>query len=223
MKIFQYSCKESNKVDLRQANAVLRKTPDVIIFEAPSEEKTPSSKFNKFTPDKKPLKDVKEYQKMLLHVSKRYKWVKSDISVYNNIVKLWESGHDIKLYNVDAKHELLKLSAEYGWCKTEKPYRKGTYFSWWVFIYLRERVMVKHISKIFDGLPQDAIVLMFMQKFHWLNVQFQLNNNNKDIFNYYFGKFDKVSLSNINRKVEDIGILALSKFWKKYSGFTKQS
>jgi len=217
MKIFQYSCKESNKIDTRQAEAVLRKKPDVIFFEAPFDNKDVEL-FNKFPINKKPFGKVKQYQKMLLKVSKKYRWVKSDILVFDNIVKLWKSGHDVKLYNVDGPSGLLKITIDNGWNRLDLPKRRGVHFGWWVYIYLREKVMSDNISKIIKKLPVDTVVLVFLQKFHWLNVKYQLQNKNKkDIFKYYFGKFKGVSISNINKTVDERCPKKLIKFWNKYS------
>jgi hypothetical protein len=217
MKIFQYSCRESNKIDNRQSEAVLRNKPDVIFFEAPFDNKDVEF-FNKFSVNKKPFRKVKEYQKMLLKVSKKYKWVKSDILVFDNIVKLWKSGHDVKLYNVDGPSDLLEITINNGWNKLDKPRRRGIHFSWWVYIYLRERIMSDNISKIIKKFPDDAVVLVFLQKFHWMNVKYQLQHKNKkDIFKYYFGKFKGVSIFNINKKVQESCPKDLIKFWDKYS------
>lgn len=218
MKILQFSCKESDKIDLRQADAVLKHRPDAIIFEAPPINGDMESEFNKFTPEKKPLKKKKQYQKMLLKISKKYKWVKSDVYVVDNIMQLWKSGHDVKIYNVDAPKELLKITIGQKWNLMDKPRRRGSLFSWWVYIYIREVIMAENISKIFKKSPKDSVVLVFLQKFHWLNVKFQLEHKNKkDIFSYYFGKFENVSLSNIDQKVKELGIPELYRFWSKYS------
>ena len=63
MKILQYSCRESGEIDMRQAKAVLRHKPDVIIFEAPSNTRTASSIFNKFKPNAKPMREFAAIQK----------------------------------------------------------------------------------------------------------------------------------------------------------------
>ena len=86
MSIYQFSCKEGGAVDMRQANAILRHKPDVIVFEAPAD-KTPNLPYNKYSPSNKPLNKLDEYEKMLRRVSKKYPWVESDIYVYKNFKK----------------------------------------------------------------------------------------------------------------------------------------
>ncbi len=66
---------------------------------------------------------------------------------------------------------------------------------------------------------KDKSILIFLQKFHWLNVQFQLSNPNKDkLWEYYFGKFKNVKrndIVNILKRENEV----LYKYWVRYSGF----
>ncbi|VAW12530.1 hypothetical protein MNBD_BACTEROID05-641, partial [hydrothermal vent metagenome] len=110
MKLYQFSCVKGKKVDLRQAGAVLRHKPDVIIFEAPPVGRTPSLIYNKYKPLNKPLVEVVKHRKILQRLAKKAPWVLSDVYVYDNIMKLWADGYDVKLYNIDAPSELLGVN-----------------------------------------------------------------------------------------------------------------
>lgn len=221
MKLFQFSCTEGNKVDMRQANAVSRYRPDIIIFEAPCNKKTPDLIYNKFSPSKKPLNELMKDKIELRKVSKKYLWVESDIYVYDNVASLWRGGHDVKMYNVDGPRELLRINLEGGVHWNPKPFCRGTHFIWWVRIYLREKIMTKNIEYIFSKNKNmnGLTVLMFLQKFHWINVKFQLLKPSKEkMFNYYFGSFKGLNPKNIGLIVKEEN-KELYKYWCKYSEF----
>jgi hypothetical protein len=220
MKLYQFSCIEGKKVDLRQADAVLRHKPDVIIFEAPSVGRTPSLIYNKYKPLNKPLVEVVKHKKMLQRLAKKAPWVLSDVYVYDNIMKLWEDGHDVKLYNVDASSELLRVNLEIDENWDPKPYRRGTHFQWWVRIYLREKIMAENIQWVLSqNKKKDLKVLNFLQSFHWRNVQFLMSNpSKKKIYEYYFGKFRNINMKTIGEKVKEEN-KNLYKYWKKVSDF----
>lgn len=222
MKIFQYSCREGEGVDLRQANAVLRHRPDAIIFEAPSEGRTASSAFNKFKPGRKPEALFNAVQKEHRKTAKRYPWVLSDVRTYDNIRKLWKKGHDIKLFNVDGPPELLRVDLKKFSARGEPgPERRGTHLLWWVRIYLREKIMTKYIQQILEqeGSKKDAIILVFLQSFHWRNVKFLLTDPpKKAIWRYYFGKFRTIDTKNIAAVLRDEND-TLFKHWKKSADF----
>ncbi len=224
MEIKQYDCFEGESVDLTQAEAVLREKPDVIILEAPADsEKDPSTIFNNYEVYEKPIEMVLEYQKNLRESSSKFKWVESDIFLYENIVKLWKEGHNVDIYRVDAPAELLKLSTDSTWpgYRMTEPLRKGVEFKWWVYVYIRETIMTKNIRFILE-VPRysDRKILIFLQKFHWDNVRFRLENNEDDIFSYYFSDFKDVNKININDKVQELENDILYKYWNKVKGLS---
>jgi hypothetical protein len=156
---------------------------------------------------------------MLRKVSKTYPWVASDIVVYDNIVRLWREGHDVKLYNVDGPSDLLHETIHHGWNRTSRPRRRGVHFLWWVYIYLRERPMADNVIQATKEIPHDATVLVFLEKFHWLHVQFLLTKpSKKDIFSYYFEAFGGTTTT-LNKRVYNCGNKTLVKYWRKYSDF----
>ncbi len=220
MKTHQISCLEGKKIDLRQAEAVLLHRPDVVIFEAPPVGKTPSLIYNKYSASKKPLREVEKYKRMLRRLATKAPWVMSDIYVYENIVKLWKEGHDVKLYNVDAPTKLLRINLKIDKNWDPKPYRRGTHFEWWVRIYLREKIMTENILEILSkNNKKDFKVLIFLQKFHWLNVQFLMSKpSKKQTYEYYFGKFKRTNMGAIGCDVRNVNE-ALYKYWKNISDF----
>tara|TARA_Y100000310_G_scaffold339306_1_gene431607 strand:+ start:810 stop:1478 length:669 start_codon:yes stop_codon:yes gene_type:complete len=222
MKVYQFNCLEGKNIDLRQADAVLRHRPDVIIFEAPPDRGVQSLVYNNYKPSNKPLENILKHKKMLRHVSKKIPWVLSDVHVFNNIVKLWKEGHDIRLYNVDAPYELLKVDLNLDIKWSPNPYRRGTHFGWWVRIYLREKIMTKNVNKIFSQIEnKDSIILIFLQKFHWRNVRFLMQNESQDkIYEYYFGAFKNININTINERVKKENKI-LYKYWKSLSDFTR--
>ena len=221
MKLYQFSCFEGKNIDMRQANAVLKYRPDIIIFEAPCNEKTPDLIYNKFSPSKKPQSELIKYKEMLHKVAKKFSWVESDIYVYDNIATLWKEGHDIKLYNVDGPSELLKINLKFDDKKYPKPYRRGTHFVWWVRIYIREKIMTKNVQWILSHYKnkKDFTGLVFLESFHWRNVKFQLSKPpKKQMWNYYFGNFRDLNQKNIGSRIKENNKL-LYKYWLKYSEF----
>lgn len=216
MLVKQFNCIEGNKIDLRQANAVLKYKPDIIIQEAPSNSKTSDSVFNKYSPANKPLHELKKINTSLKHTAKKYPWHLSCIYVNENIQKLWESGHDVKIYNIDAPSELLQQTLINKWNQIDGPHRRGTHLIWWAYIYLRELIMAKYISKILtkNKNKKGLVVLILMQKFHWRNVQFQLSNKKNNIWKYYFGKFKDLSPKDVEKMVKKENSV-LYKYWKR--------
>lgn len=217
MLIKQFNCIEGKNVDLRQANAVLKYKPNIIIQEAPSNSKISDSVFNKYSPANKPLYELKKIRADLKHTAKKYPWVLSVIYVFENIKKLWESGHDVKIYNVDAPSELLRQTLINKWNVIKGPHRRGTHLIWWAYIYLRELMMTKYVSKILakNKNKKDLTMLIFMQKFHWRNVQFQLLHPQKDIiWKYYFGKFKNLSPKDVEKIIKKENPV-LYKYWKE--------
>lgn len=214
----QFDCKEENRPDYRQARAVLKYRPDIIIFETPEKNGTPDSPFNKYGPGKKPQKKIEERLNSLEREAKRFGYAKSDIRTLQNINQLWRTGHEVLLFNVDAP---LELRGEWfdAW--------EGMYpcasknWLWWVRIYLRERIMANHLKSILKKYKKGKplTILIFLQVFHWRHVEFLLSDPSKSqIWNYYFGKFQKVERSAIGSRIKKVNKI-FYKYWKKFSDF----
>lgn len=204
--------------DYRQAQAVLKYRPDIIIFEYANEGKTPDTIYNKYPCSKKPLERIRVRQKYLKRLAKNYPEALADIPIWSNIVKLWKQGRDIKLYNVDSPRE---LRAElYEVWKGMYPCAMNNWL-WWVQVYLREKIMAKNIKWLLAN-QSDARrlkIAVFLQKFHWDHVKFLMTNpSKKRIWVYYFGKFKDISPSNINLKIKSINKV-FYKYWQHYSDF----
>lgn len=220
MKILQFDCVESDTIDLRQANAVLRHRPAYIFFESPD---SGMGIFNKYKPREKPAKEFNELIHALKKIGKEYPWVNSDVHTFNNIKKLWNEGHDVKLYPIDGPAELLRVGLEKFSKADDKPHpeRRGTHFAWWVRIYLREKIMTKLVKDVLGSeyRKYGGVGLAFVQKFHWNNIKFQLSGPTKEeMYKYYFGAFKDMNSQNIGSKVKRTNPI-LYKYWKKYSDF----
>jgi hypothetical protein len=217
MKIQQFSCREENAIDLRQSNALIKHKPDVVFWEAPSNKDFATLVFNPNDTFKKQESVIKDIIDNLKHISKNNKWVLSDIKTYENTIKLLKGGHKIKMYNIDGPSELLTQTIINKWNLIEKPRHKGRNILWWVYIYLRERIMANNIKPLIKG--DNQMVLSFMQKFHWIHVKFLLSNPTKDeIWKYYFGEFKNIKKSNIVEILKTRNKI-LYKYWLKYSDF----
>ncbi len=217
MKIYQFSCREVNGIDLRQANAVLRHGPDLIIREAPGTDKGPVLVINPNDSVKIQQAKLKEIIVGLRKTAKKYPWVMSDVKIYENAIELLLGGHKLKMYDVDAPSELLRETIINKWNLIDKPRRRGIHLLWWVYIYLREKIMSKNIQPLLKN--ENQMVLMFMQKFHWLNVKFLLTKPKRDdIWQYYFGKFKGVDEKNISDFIKAKNMV-LYKYWLKHSDF----
>ena len=217
--IRQYSCVEGDKADYRQANSVLKYRPDIIIYEMPEKNGKPDLIFNKYAPNKKPLKEVDKRIEGMKEAAKTWPYAISEARTWENIRQLWQEGHDVLLFNVDAPRELRAEFYEV-WNHMYPCAKKN--WLWWVQIYLRERIMANHMEKILADLPDDKklTMLMFLQSFHWDHVKFLLTKPNKEeIWDYYFGKFQKeVTVQNIEAKIKNNNKI-FSKYWAKYSDF----
>lgn len=217
MKIHQFSCREKRGADPRQADAVLRYKPDMIFCEVPSAEGKASLVFD----PRKSIKDtedkLKEIIKKLRKFSKKVPWAISDIEMHKNVAELLKGGYKVRMYNVDAPVELTKEAILNKWHLMDKPRRRGSHLLWWVYIYLRERIMSKNMKPLLK--MGDQTILIFLQKFHWLNVRFLLSNPSKDdIWNYYFGKFKKFNKQNISKILKEENKI-LYKYWLRHSDF----
>ena len=221
MKLVQINCLEGKTIDSRQAEAVLRHRPNFIIFEAPTSLRSPNTPFNSYQPENKPLHLVKDHINMLKQVGKKYPWVLSDIRVYENIVKLWKEGHNVQLYNVDGPSDLLQVPDKQTDRFSPYPPRRGTYLFFWVRVYLREKIMTNHLRPILaEHSDSDATGLIFLQKFHWINVQFQSSRPTKAaLWKYYFGSFAQLTPKELTAKIKNHNS-TLYKYWTKFSDFS---
>ncbi len=218
-KYIQFDCKEVDELDLRQANAVTKYKPDIIILEYPNNNKTPDLVFNKYEALKKPKELVKKRLKNFSNnVLKIHPWVKADTVMWKNIASLWAKDHQISIYSVDAPSELTSEWLDV-WRYTYPCVKKN--WLWWVQIYLRERIMTDNIQWILRNYKEkeNPTTLIFLQSFHWDHVKFLLKNpSKKEIWNYYFGKFLEVNRSNIGIKIKSLNKV-FYKYWKKFSDF----
>lgn len=161
--------------------------------------------------------ELKKIIKNLRESSKKVPWSISDIQMYENTLEIFRKGHKVKIYNVDAPSELLKETITNKWNLMEKPRRRGSHLLWWVYIYLREKMMSKNIKPLLK--ENDQTILIFLQKFHWLNVKFLLSNPTEDdIWDYYFGKFKKIDKQNISEIIKEKNKI-LYKYWLRHSDF----
>lgn len=216
-KYLQFDCKETKQLDLRQANAVLEHKPDIIILEYPNNNKTPDSPFNKYQAQMKPKELLEERLKGFpKEVIRIHPWVKADEIMWKNIVQLWSEGHQIMVYTTDGPNELTRELLEV-WNYTYPCVKKN--WLWWVRIYLRERIMANNMNWIltnYKGVPNPT-TLIFLQSFHWNNVQFLMGNPTKnEVYNYYFGKFPEVGKKDIAGRIKSLNKV-FYKYWTRYS------
>lgn len=214
----QINCRETKRADYRQAMAVLKYKPDIIIFELPEKKGRSELEYNKFLPKDKPFEKILSDVKGLRAYYKKSKdgVALSDALMWENIVRIWRSGRNILLYSVDGPKELRQELLEI-WDGCYPCAMKN--WIWWVQIYLRERIMANHIRNILENYTgkKSPKVLIFLQSFHWLHVKFLLKNPSPaQIYKYYFGKFWKVNKSNIKNRIKANNKL-FYKYWLKYS------
>lgn len=212
-KFIQKNCIEGNKIDLRQANAVLKYKPDIILFELPSGKNGRNTIFNKYPANKKSLKKLDEIIKNLEIQVKKYAYAKSDIAVWKNIKKLWLQGHNVEIYYVDAPDELRRKYSQ----NFEPKYpqaRKDWLF--WVYLFIRDSYMTKNIETVLKNYKEksDPTVAIFIQSIHWKHIQFLLKKPNElKIWKYYFEKFSKLKKETIDEEIKKENPF-LYKWWK---------
>lgn len=214
LKFIQENCTEGNKIDKRQSKLILKQKPDIILFELPQGKSTPNTIFNKYFPNKKPIDEVNKKIRKLELASKKYPYAKSDIALWNNIIKIWRSGKNISIYNIDAPNELRK---EFNLFKKYPDCRNDLIF--WVYVFIRESLyMKKNIEWVLSHHKEDNLkVAVFLQSFHWKNVKFLMTNPNKEeIWKYYFGRFKDVNPKNISFMIK-LRSKILFKYWQKSS------
>lgn len=217
-KYIQINCKEEERADLRQAEAVLKFKPDIIFLEYPNSNKTPNTIFNKYKPYSKPLDLLKKQRRSLEESQKIMPWIKSDIVMWENLGKLWKQGHQVLVFNVDASSKLTNELYR-DWKKMYPRVKKN--WLWWVKIYLRERIMANNIQWALKNYKEktNPTILVFLQSFHWNHVKFLLKNPSKDkIWDYYFGKFSEVNRVNIEGKIKELNKV-FYKYWIRFADF----
>lgn len=208
------------KPDYRQAESVLKYRPDILIFESACS-KTPNTIYNKYSCQNKPLDLIRKKQD-------RYKKTSmvpgngdalSDIKLWDNIIKLWNEGHDVLIYNVDGP-ERLRTEFFQVW-KYMYPCALKNWL-WWVRIYLREKYMVKNIRWVLEKHKDRGrlTIAIFLQSWHWKHVKFLLTNpSKKQIWLYYFNSFKEISPENITQKIKEQNKV-FYKYWNSISDFS---
>ena len=130
---YQYDCNETKEIDLRQADAIIKHKPDIVILEYPNNNKTPGLDLNNYLALQKPKNLVaertKEFPKDILKI---HPWAKADTIMWENIASLWEKDHQVLVYAVDAPSELTNELREI-WNHSYPSIQKN--WIWWVQIY----------------------------------------------------------------------------------------
>ncbi len=160
----------------------------------------------------------KRFREFSNEVLKIHPWAKADTIMWKNIVSLWDEGHQVLIYSVDAPSELTTEWLEV-WSHMY-PCAKKNWF-WWVQIYLREKIMTRDIQWILDNYKEkkEPKILVFLQSFHWDHVKFLLNNPTKDrIWNYYFGNFPEIDKQSVGDKIKNLNKV-FYKYWNEISDF----
>jgi len=217
-KLHQFDCREQNRTDLRQARAVLKYKPDIIIFELAGKSGNPETIFNKYDCKNKPFGEIAIIQKSLKKVSRKFGYALSNIKTCENIKQLWRNDHNVLLYNVDGPRDLRTEFFE-AWEHMYPCAAKN--WLWWVRIYIRERIMANHIQLILKKykIKNDPKILIFLQNFHWRHVKFLLTNPSKEkIWKYYFSKFSEITPRAISERIKRNNKL-FYKYWGKISDF----
>ena len=224
IKYIQVDCREEmnsrwTEPDFRQAEAVLKYKPDIIIKESACNN-TPETIYNKYNFGNKPIKLVREKQKWLKKVSNvpGNGDALSDIKQWDNIVKLWSMGHNVLIYNTDGPD---KLRTEFFqvW-KYMYPCALKNWL-WWVRIYLREKYMAENVRWVLkrNENKEKLVILVFLQNFHWIHVKFLLTDpSKKQIWKYYFNRFKEITPKNITQKIKEQNRVFYD-YWKKVSDF----
>ncbi len=205
-KFLQFNCIEGKKIDLRQANAVLRHKPDIIILEYPN---------NNY-----PLKSIEKTPSYLLKKEniEIMPWIRSDIRMWKNVDELKKNGHNILVYKIDAPNDL--TNSFFNVWRHMYPCALKNWL-WWVQIYLREKYMTRNIKWILKNykIKKNPTILIFLQSFHWDHVKFLLKKSSfEKTWKYYFGKFFEINPRNIAKKIRAENKI-FYKYWKKVLDF----
>lgn len=212
-KFIQRDCVEGDKIDSRQAVAVLKHRPDIILFELPAGKHGPDTVFNKYPCDKKPLKKVGEIIKKLNDAAKKYPYAESDVLVWENIKKLWGDGVNTQIYNIDVPDELRRQNFLF---ETDgyPACRKDPVF--WAYLFVRDNHMARNIEIILSQYSEkkNPTVAVFLQSIHWKHVEFLLKNpTSAEIWKYYFGRFRKLTPETLEELVSKRSKV-LARYWK---------
>jgi len=218
-KYIQVNCREVKKIDLRQAKAVLKHKPDIILLEYPNNNKTSDMIFNSFPTDKKPQTELNKIKKLLKKFSKNNPWGLSDISMWENVEKLWQNGHNVLIYRIDSPTE---LTNQYLTLKMYKNYPAiKSYWLFWAYLLIRDYTMTKNVKWVIKRYKnkKNPTVLVFLQSIHWDHVKFLLTNpTKKQIWDYYFKNFKEINTKNIGFKIKEKNKI-MHKYWKKINLF----
>lgn len=218
VKFHEFFTREHNRADYSFARAILKYKPDFVFLEMGSPEGNPDTIFNRYNPEQKPLDKVSAIQNEMRKVSKTFGYAKSNILMWDNIMKLWREGHNVRVFNTDAPDDLRKEFFEV-W-KNMWPAEKKNWL-WWVRIHLRERYMERNIRWALNQyhLSKRPVALVQFGGFHWRHVKFLLTNpSKKEIWNYYFSKFPELTSENIAQKIKKENKL-FYRYWRLISGF----
>ena len=215
----EINSKNWSKPDYRQAEYVLKYKPDIIIFESPAD-KTPDTIYNKYSCDKKPLDLIRKYRNRLIESSKvpGNGDALSDARLFDNVVKLWKTGHDVLLYNIDGPSELRREFFEV-WKYMYPSALKN--WLWWVRIYLREKYMTKNLKWVLEKNKdkESVTIAIFLQGWHWRHIKFLLSNpSRKEVWKYYFSRFKEVDEKDIGEKIKKENKV-FYKYWLRMSDF----
>lgn len=213
-KFIQRDCVEGDKIDPRQATAVLKYRPDIIMFELPGGKNGPDTIFNKCPCEKKPIEKVDEIIKKLNCVAKKYPYAKSDVLVWENIKKLWSDGINTQVYNIDVPDELRRKNSlfeidGYPAC------RKDPVF--WAYLFVRDNHMARNIEMILNSYSEknNPTIAVFLQSIHWKHVEFLLKNPTPaETWKYYFGRFRKLTPETLEELISKRSKV-LGRYWQK--------
>jgi len=214
----EFFVREHNRADYRFARAILKYKPDFVFLEMGNSNGNPDTIFNHYDPWKKPTNKVKAIQNKMGKNAKTFGYAKSDILMWDNIMKLWREDHNTLVFNTDAPNDLRREFFEV-W-KNMYPSAKKNWL-WWVQIYLREKYMERNIRWALRkyNFKKYPIALVQFGGFHWRHIKFLLSNpSKKEIWNYYFKKFPEISPKNIAQKIRKENKL-FYKYWKTMPGF----
>ena len=218
VKFHEFSVLEHNRPDYQFARAILKYRPEFLFLEIGSSTGNPDTIFNRYSPNKKPLREVRKIQAALRRNAKRFRYAKSNVLMWDNIVKLWKEGHDVLVFNTDSPDELRREFFEV-WNHMYPDAKKN--WLWWVRIYLRERYMARNIQWAIKHYPRkkQSVALVQFGGFHWRHVKFLLNRpSKKEVWNYYFKKFSEISPVTIEPKIREQNKV-FHKYWRKISKF----
>lgn len=218
-RFIQASCREDNVIDLRQAKLISRYKPDIILLEYPGQKNKYNTIIDCSFNSKQSIKKIQSIQYRLRGMMKLVPWLKSEMKMLDNIIKLIKSGRRVEIYGIDGPKDL--LIERYNLWKGQYPQIAKNWL-WWVRIFLREKYMVKNIKSILKHykLENNPNVAVFLQSFHWRHVKFLLKNYSEaKIWHYYFSKFGKyINSDNIASKIKTENDI-FYKYWRIVSKF----